>query len=186
MFERYCTETGSRGSMSEVWIDKDAKLVKKFYKIDGVTIRNRAPLHNTIEEITQLFNTEIYWSTKLKSKYVLETYEYGTLDAQNGYYILQEWGGPDLLAYNNVDLPIHFPEILDQLEEMFIFFQEHNVYKLNNAKCNLTGTNGILRCFDFKYAVHRELKYKMAEYRTIHEWLGNIDPSIIPRLAQYI
>ena len=29
MFERYHSVHGSRGSLAEVWIDKDAKLVKK-------------------------------------------------------------------------------------------------------------------------------------------------------------
>ena len=55
MFERYHSAGGSRGSLAEVWIDKDEKLVKKYYKINGNTIQNRPPVHNNIEEINRLY-----------------------------------------------------------------------------------------------------------------------------------
>lgn len=192
MFEIYHNENGSRGSMSEVWIDKNSNLVKKYYKLNGKTVKNRAPLHNTLAEITNLYQNEIFWVNKLKSKYLLETYEHGPLPDGDGYYILQEWGGPDLLQYRNEDLPTIFPNINDQLEEMFAFFKDNNVYKLNNAKCNLTGSNGKLRCFDFKYAAARNpttrktFGHIQQELRSISDWIGVIDPALIPRLQKYV
>lgn len=190
MFERYISPTGindgSRGSLSEVWIDKEANLVKKLYKPNGVTIRNRLPFHRNMVEITKLYDNELYWTTKLKSKYLVETYEYGALTDEEGFYILQEWPGPDLLHYANEDLPLIFPNLVDQLEEMFSLFKEHNMYKLNCAKCNLTGSNGNLKCFDFKYSVVREARYTPVELRSITHWLSKIDKSLIPRLSKYV
>lgn len=188
MFERYISTNGnsSRGSLSEVWIDKEAKLIKKLYKPNGVTIKNRPPFHRTMREITDLYNNEVYWSTKLKSKYLVETYEHGPLLEEEGFYILQEWSGTDLLQYDNKDLSLIFPNLVDQLEEMFALFKEHNMYKLNCAKCNLTGSNGNLKCFDFKYAVVREAKYMPIELRSITQWLSKIDDSVVSRLSKYV
>jgi len=186
MFERYHSVGGSRGSLAEVWIDKDEKLVKKYYKINGNTIQNRPPVHNTIQEINSLYKNEIYWSTKLKSDLLVKTYEHGELDDQFGYYILQEWPGPDLLHYQLEDLNTVFPNITEQIQNMFKFFKQHNMYKLNNAMCNLTGKNGQLMCFDFKYAVTRTVKNIELERHSIKEWISKIDPSLISKLDEYI
>ena len=186
MFEKYLNSNSSRGSLAEVWIDAEKKLVKKYFKVNAVTIKNRPAYHRTIEEITNLYNNEIKWSTQLKSKHVVETLEYGSLTDGEGFYILQEYPGPDLLQYNNNDLPKIFPNIVDQLEEMYILFKEHNVYKLNNAKCNLTGSNGILKCFDFKYAVERDPKYIPIEIRSLNKWINNIDNSLVGRLTKFL
>ena len=186
MFEKYSNTKSSRGSLAEVWIDTEKKLVKKYFKLNAVTIKNRPAYHRTIEDITNLYNTEIKWSTLLKSKHVVETLEYGPLKHEEGFYILQEWAGPDLLQYNNSDLPKIFPNIKDQLEEMYILFKEHNIYKLNNAKCNLTGNNGVLKCFDFKYTVERESKYIPIEIRSLTQWISKIDNSLVDRLSKYI
>jgi hypothetical protein len=186
MFEKYSNTRSSRGSLAEVWIDTEKKLVKKYYKVNALTIKNRPAYHRTIEDITNLYNNEIKWSTQLKSKHVVEILEYGELTDSEGFYILQEYSGPDLLQYDNNDLPKIFPNIQDQLEEMYILFKEHNVYKLNNAKCNLTGSNGVLKCFDFKYAVVRESKYIPIEIRSLTKWISNIDKSLVDRLSKYI
>lgn len=185
MYEKYSNTISSRGSLAEVWIDTEKKLVKKYYKVNAVTIKNRPAYHRTIEEITSLYNNEIKWATQLKSKHVVETYEYGEL-TDECFYIIQEYTGPDLLQYNNNELPNLFPNIQDQLEEMYKLFKEHNMYKLNNAKCNLTGSNGVLKCFDFKYAVKREPKYIPIEMRSLTQWIVNIDKSLVERLSKYI
>ena len=54
MYNLYQTQLGSRGSLAEVWINKEQKIVKKYYKIDGITIKGGKPYHNTIEEINKL------------------------------------------------------------------------------------------------------------------------------------
>jgi hypothetical protein len=186
MFEIYHNTIGSRGTVAEVWIDKDKKLVKKFYKLNGLTVQKTFPFHNTIEKIHEFYENEMYWANKLKSKFVLETYEHGKLESEDGYYILQEWGGPDLLQYTTDELPIYFPKISQQVEEMFEFFQYNNVYKLNNAKCNLTGTNGKLRCFDLKYAVNRSAEARPKEIYSIDNWIVNIDKNLTTSLLKYV
>ena len=184
MFEKYVPDLGSRGSLAEIWIDTEAKLVKKLLKPNAISIKNRPAFHRKIEDITNLYNNEIFWTTKLKSKYLVETYEHGELKDEEGYYILQEYAGPDLL-YNELKNSTEL--IVDQLDEMFSFFKEKEVYKINNAKCNLTMTrDGQLKCFDFKYAVPRNSKKTMLELLSVKRWLSNIDESVMPRLSKHI
>ena len=184
MFEKYVPEIGSRGSLGEIWIDTEAKLVKKLFKPNAISIKNRPAFHRKIEDITNLYNNEIFWTTKLKSQYLVETYEHGELKDEEGYYILQEYAGPDLL-YNELKNSTEL--IVDQLDEMFSFFKEKEVYKINNAKCNLTMTrDGQLKCFDFKYAVPRNSKKTMLELLSVKRWLSNIDESVMPRLSKHI
>ena len=186
MFEKYTPSIGSRGSLGEIWIDREAKLVKKLFKPTAISIKNRPVFHRRIEDITEMFNNEIYWTNKLKSKYLVETYEHGELKDEEGYYLLQEYAGPDLLFYDFHLIKI-FPNIVEQLDDMFSFFKQHEVYKLNNAKCNLTMTaDGQLKCFDFKYAVPREPKKTMLEMLSVKRWLSNIDESVVPRLSNHI
>lgn len=183
MFEKYVPTTGSRGSLGEIWIDKEAKVVKKIFKPNAISIKNRPAFHRKIEDITKLYNNEIYWTTKLKSSFLVETYEYGPLANEEGFYLLQEYVGPDLL---NNELK-NSPNLVDQLDEMFKFFKDNEVYKINNAKCNLTITSdGKLKCFDFKYAVPRDAKKTMLEMLSVKRWLANIDESVIPRLSKHI
>ena len=188
MFELYQTQFGSRGSMSEVWIDKEKKLVKKFYKPDGKTIKGGLPYHTSMEDITKLFNTEVYWTTKLKSKFILNTHEYGSIKNGEGYYILQEYLGPDLLHfYDPVNrLSTHIPDAALQIEEMFAFFQEHNIYKMNNAMCNLINDNGKIKAFDFKYTEKRSTELQPFELRSIDCWLSKIDPCLTTSLRKYV
>ena len=188
MFEKYIpTSTfSSRGSLGEIWIDREAKLVKKIFKPKAVSIKNRPTFHRKLEDITSLFNNEIFWTTKLKSKFLVETYEHGPLTDEEGFYLIQEYTGPDLLHYecNILDL---FPNLIDQLDEMFNFFKENEVYKINNAKCNLTISNtGQLKCFDFKYAVPRSIKKTSMEMLSVTRWLSNIDETVVPRLSKHI
>lgn len=184
MFEKYIPTLGSRGSLGEIWIDREAKLVKKLFKPNAISIKNRPAFHRRIEDITKLYNNEIYWTTKLKSKYLVETYEHGELADQEGFYLLQEYVGPDLL---HNELRNDRKLIADQLDDMFQFFKENEVYKLNNAHCNLTmTTDGQLKCFDFKYAVPREPKKTMLEILSVKRWLADIDESVVPRLSKHI
>lgn len=188
MFELYQTDNGSRGSLAEVWIDRDARLVKKKYKPDGITIRGGQPLHQPMDQISSLFKNEIYWSERLTGKHVLKIYEHGELKNEPGFYILQEYVGPDLLHYYNskygLDPSIKNP--VDQLLEMFAFFKENDVYKLNNAMCNLTNDNGVIRAFDFKYAIRRSPTVRAMEIYSIETWLSKIDEKLPALLSEYV
>jgi|TARA_B110000305_G_C19371732_1_gene604816 hypothetical protein len=176
MYEQYFTSTGSIGSAAEVWIDKEKKLCKKFFKPDSITITNKLPIFTEYAKVKELFDNEIYWSTKLKSKFVLETYEYGELEDNKGFYLIQEYAGPDLLSYKNIQET--FPDVKEQLIEMFHLFKEHNVYKKNNARCNLTGNNNQIKAFDFKWAVPRSPEHKKFEVNSINTWLSKIDHTL--------
>jgi hypothetical protein len=176
MYEQYFTMTGSIGSAAEVWIDKEKNLVKKFYKPDSITIRNKEPIFTEYNKVKELFENEIYWSTKLKSDLILETYEYGELPNNTGFYLVQEYLGPDLLGYKNIQET--FPNVRDQIIEMFHLFKEHNVYKKNNARCNLTGNNNKIKAFDFKWAVPRSIEHKKFEVNSINTWISKIDNTL--------
>jgi len=186
MFELLTIST-SDGSLAEVWVDKDAGICKKYYKPNSITVSGDMTLYKSMDLISKFFYNEIYWTTKLKSEYILETYEYGELKDCPGFYILQEYKGPDLLTYHiNNTLLIEFPDIVEQLEEMFKFFQKHDVYKKNNALSNLTGSYGKIKAFDFKYAEKRTDKNKHQEINSINKWISKVDVDIKDRLLPYI
>ena len=186
MFELHQT-TNSEGSLAEVWIDKKSKLCKKYYKPNGITVSGKSNEYDSMRIVTKLFNNEIYWTTKLKSDLILETYEYGKLDNNEGFYILQEYVGPDLLTYyKNETLHQLFPNIIEQVEEIFKLFQINGIYKTNNALSNMTGVNGKVKAFDFKYAEHRTSRNKNKEINSIQQWISKIDPTMEYRLMKYL
>lgn len=188
MFELYQSDTGSRGSMSEVWIDTDAGLVKKYYKPDGRTITGNIPRHTCLDDIRKLYENEIYWSQKLQSKHVVRMLDHGQLATCNGWYILQEWHGPDLLPNFRLDTRLYhmIPDADIQIEEMFEFWQAHGVYKLNNAMANMTLQNGKIKAFDFKYAQSRSDEHKPLEQFSIAKWISKIEPTLIDRLEKFL
>ena len=60
------------------------------------------------------------------------------------------------------------------------------MYKVNNARANLTGKNGQLMCFDFKYAVIRTAQNIDLERHSIKEWISKIDPELIFKLESLL
>lgn len=178
----------SEGSMAEVWVDEQAGLCKKYFKPDSITVSGRPPIFKDLPTIKKLFDNEIFWTTKLKSKYLLETYEYGNLKDVDGYYLIQEWVGPNLLhSYSQTDkLSAYLPDAVDQLINIFEFFQAHDVYKKNNAMSNMTMVDGKIKLFDFKYASYRDPKIRNIEMYSVITWLSKIDKSLISILPKYI
>lgn len=175
------------GSAAEVWIDKDAKLCKKYYRPDSIIANGNRTQYRSMEKLSRFFNNEVQWSTKLQSPHVLQLYEYGELPEAAGYYILQEYIGPDLLTvYLTGQLHTLYPDIIEQVEHMFSILQEHNIYKLNNTLSNMVGENGKIKMFDFKYTQLRTQENQSKERYSITEWLTKIDPSITDRLLKYI
>lgn len=187
MLELYQTMTGSRGSLAEVWIDRTARYVKKLYKPNGITIKGKPPLHPGMDEITRLYENELYWSEVLRGDMVLGIYEHGTLPDSPGYYIIQEYVGPDLLHhFNGKCLDSSIWEPAKQIIDMFTFFRQKDVYKLNNAMCNLVSDGGRIRAFDFKYAVRRSPETRPYEMESITKWISKIDSSLVDSLSELI
>jgi serine/threonine protein kinase len=182
MFKLFQKDNGSRGTAAEVWIDKDAGLCKKFYKPDSITITGNKPIEPSMDRITSLFNTEIYWSTKLKSDMVIELYDYGELKNELGFYLIQEWVNPDLLTWYDKHDDIRFnrtvPDVSAQIVEIFKFFKENNIYKINNAMSNMTHKNGKIKIFDFKYTIERSEDKRDLEIYSINTWVSKIDPNL--------
>lgn len=188
MYELQQNMHGSRGSMAEVYIDIDAGLCKKIYKPDGVTITGGKPLHTEPSRVRELFENEIRWSTALRSDQTIEILEHGELPDGGGYYLIQEYLGPDLLKlYNSGEfVPFNIPDLHDQMIEMFQRFKRFNIYKWNNAMSNLTIANGRIKAFDFKYAVERLPEHRDYELYTLRTWISKIDPRLPGILEPYI
>lgn len=184
MFELYRNNNGPEGSLAEVWIDKDARLIKKLYRPNGITITGNTTVYQDLDVIRKMYENEVTWSRKLKSELVLEIYEYGELD--NGFYIIQEYVGPDLLHYYDGNRLNGIDNAVEQIINMFRFFKDNNVYKLNNAMSNLTNDKGKIRAFDFKYAVERTPDYRYLEAQSIDKWISKIDPSLKDTLREFI
>ena len=187
MFELYQNLNSSRGSLAEVWIDAKAKLAKKLYKLDGVTIRGTPPMHRDWAEIERLWTNEVRWSQLLRSPAVLETYEHGTLP-EGGWYIIQEYVGPSLLEHYRPDTRLShmIPDAADQIVSMFELWRSHDMHKINNAMCNLVWDGTRIRAFDFKYARPRTAQSRAKELRSITEWIAKIDPSLVARVEPLI
>lgn len=188
MYQLYLNSESSRGSLAEVWIDKEDKLVKKYYKPNAITIKNKPPMITDLDEIKKMYDRERKWLTVLKSKYVVELYEAGSLKNEPGWYMIQEYYGPTLLDYySNGTLHTHFPNIKEQITDLFKFFQKHNVYKFNNAMANLTGNDaGEIKAIDFKYMEERSLDKRENECYSVDTWLSKINPELKTILREYI
>jgi hypothetical protein len=187
MYELYQSTKGSRGSLAEVWIDKDANLVKKYYKLDGCTISGKPPVHSDIGDIKKLYENEVYWSTALQSKHVVRMLEHGQI-SDDIWFILQDYHGTDLLPYYRLDTRLYhmIPDVDKQIEEMFEFWQAMNVYKINNAMANMTLADGKIKAFDFKYARHRSDEHRQFEQTSIINWISKIEPSLVSRLERLL
>ena len=85
MYQLYLNNESSRGSLAEVWIDKEAKLVKKLYKPTGITIKNKPPLFQDIKEIEAMYTNECKWLYRLQSDKVVRLYEHGELKDEEGF-----------------------------------------------------------------------------------------------------
>jgi hypothetical protein len=78
------------------------------------------------------------------------------------------------------------PDIEDQIVEIYKYFQQQNIYKLNGALSNMTKREKKVIMFDFKYTKPRSLEIKpQAEYE-IDEWLSKISLNIVPKLKEMI
>jgi hypothetical protein len=186
-FTLWQTDRSSRGSLAEVWIDVENNLCQKLYKTDGTSITGKQSYHTDKNEIEKLWNNEIHWSSRLKGEWLLETFEFGALPDDAGFYIIQPYS-PDLIHLYEGGLTIkqHIPDVVDQIIEMFKFFQLHDMYKFNHAMSNLTAVSGKIKAFDFKYASARIPAHRPQEIHCIDAWLSKIDPTLKEKLRPYV
>jgi len=167
------------GTLAEVYIDNDKTLIRKEYKVGGITVSGK-PTEFTEEQINNAFNNEAHWLKTLEGKWVPE------LISAEDNIIVQKYYGSDLLdQYMDGSLHRNIPNITEQIIEMYTFFKENNVFKRNGSLSNLTVHNNQLIAFDFKWAKERPEGIDL-EMRSYNEWLCKIDKSLPTILQEMI
>ena len=129
------------------------------------------------EDNFALLKNEVFWLNCLKSKWVPELLEVGN------NYVITSFYGPDLTKVHYLSRP---KDLASQTLEMYKFFKDKNVFKLNGALRNMTLNNGQLVAFDFKWARFRTNKYKNYEIFSYEKWLSKIDIELIVKLKLLI
>tara|TARA_B100000965_G_scaffold104239_2_gene85823 strand:- start:361 stop:795 length:435 start_codon:yes stop_codon:yes gene_type:complete len=123
------------------------------------------------EDNFAFLKNEVFWLNYLKSKWVPELIEVGN------NYVITRYYGPDLIK--NKTRP---KDLADQTLEMYKFFKEKNVFKLNGALSNMTMNGNQLVAFDWKWAKFRTDKYIDYEIISYEKWLSKIDSELVEKL----
>ena len=118
---------------------------------------------------------EVFWLNYLKSKWGPELEEVGD------NYVITRYYGLDLNTLRNNKFKLA-DDLADQTLEMYKFFKEKNVFKLNGALSNLTMNGNQLVAFDWKWARFRTDKYKDYEIFSYEKWLSKIDSELVEKL----
>ena len=129
------------------------------------------------EDNFALLKNEVFWLNCLKSKWVPELLEVGN------NYVITSYYGPDLTKVHPLRRP---KDLASQILEMYKFFKDKNVFKLNGALRNMTLNKGQLVAFDFKWARFRTNKYKNYEIFSYEKWLSKIDIELVEKLKLLI
>ena len=129
------------------------------------------------EDNFALLKNEVFWLNCLKSKRVPELLEVGN------NYVITSFYGPDLTKVHYLSRP---KDLASQTLEMYKFFKDKNVFKLNGALRNMTLNKGQLVAFDFKWARFRTNKYKNYEIFSYEKWLSKIDIELVEKLKLLI
>ena len=128
------------------------------------------------DNITFLKN-EVFWLNYLKSKWVPELLEVGK------NYVITSYYGPDLNKLHPMKRP---KDLANQTLEMYRFFKDKNVFKLNGALSNMTLNKGQLVAFDWKWARFRSNKFNDYEIFSYEKWLSKIDNELVEKLKLLI
>ena len=121
------------------------------------------------EDNQSFLKNEVFWLNYLKGKWVPELLEVGD------NYVVTRYYGRDLIEQK------YLPD-RQQVIDMFRFFKEKNVFKLNNALSNMTMNGNQLVAFDWKWARFRTDKYKDFEVMSYDKWISKIDGDLVEEL----
>ena len=121
------------------------------------------------EDNQSFLKNEVFWLNYLKGKWVPELLEVGN------NYVVTRYYGRDLIEQK------YTPD-RQQVIDMFKFFKEKNVFKLNNALSNMTLNGNQLVAFDWKWARFRTDKYKDFEVISYEKWISKIDSDLVEEL----
>ena len=149
-------------------------MIEKLLKADGKRYIKKTFDYKGEDNFTFLKN-EVFWLNYLKSKWVPELEEVGD------NYVITRYYGLDLNTLRNNKFKLA-DDLADQTLEMYKFFKEKNVFKLNGALSNLTMNGNQLVAFDWKWARFRTDKYKDYEIFSYEKWLSKIDSELVEKL----
>ena len=138
--------------------------VKKIFNYEG-------------EDNFAFLKSEVFWLNYLKSKWVPELLEVGK------NYVITSYYGLDLSKVHLLQRP---KDLVSQTLEMYKFFKDKNVFKLNGALRNMTLNKGQLVAFDVKHARFRTNKYKDYEIYSYEKWISKIDIELVEKLKLLI
>ena len=149
-------------------------MIEKLLKADGKRYIKKTFDYKGEDNFAFLKN-EVFWLNYLKSKWVPELEEVGD------NYVITIYYGLDLNTLRNNKFKL-VDDLADQTLEMYKFFKEKNVFKLNGALSNLTMNGNQLVAFDWKWARFRTDKYKDYEIFSYEKWLSKIDSELVEKL----
>jgi len=149
-------------------------MIEKLIKTDGKRYIKKTFDYKGEDNFTFLKN-EVFWLNYLKSKWVPELEEVGD------NYVITRYYGLDLNTLRNNKFKLA-DDLADQTLEMYKFFKEKNVFKLNGALSNLTMNGNQLVAFDWKWARFRTDKYIDYEVISYEKWLSKIDSELVEKL----
>ena len=149
-------------------------MIEKLLKADGKRYIKKTFDYKGEDNFTFLKN-EVFWLNYLKSKWVPE------LEGVGDNYVITRYYGLDLNTLRNNKFKLA-DDLADQTLEMYKFFKEKNVFKLNGALSNLTMNGNQLVAFDWKWARFRTDKYKDYEVISYEKWLSKIDSELVEKL----
>ncbi len=173
---KYKTSHEGVGTFVSVWLDEDNGLVKRTF--DGDHCGEGVSKRTSKADI--LFKNEIYWLTHpelSESKFLPELID---IDEESRT-IIQRYYGPNLLDYYPDKFPIS--NLSEQILEMYKFFHEVGVNKLNGALSNMSLNGDQVIAFDFKWA-RPAPKANAKEVKAFRKWLTKLDPDLVEELVK--
>ena len=175
---KYKTSHEGVGTFVSVWLDEDNGLVKRTF--DGGHCGEGVSKRTSKADI--LFKNEIYWLTHPElsgSKFLPELID---ID-EEAKTIVQKYYGPNLLDYLHDPKGFPVPNLSEQILEMYTFFTEVGVNKLNGALSNMSFNGDQVIAFDFKWA-RPTPKANAKEIKAFHTWFTKIDPDLVEKLVK--
>ena len=166
------------GKLSAVYLNNDKTLIKRHFRINGITVSGKLSTL-TKEDADQKWLNETYYLTKFQLMSWVP--ELVSIDYKNKT-IIQKYYGPDLLIRGFDDIP----DIEQQVVDIYKYFKQINVYKLNGSLSNMTKHNGKVMMFDFKYMCPRSFENIPYANQEIDMWLSKISPTIVSKLKDMI
>lgn len=168
------------GTIVDVSVNEQDMLIKRTFKAGSITAGGK--VHNfNIQEVKEFYNNELYWLTKLDSKWLPKLIDFDDTTQT----IVQQYYGPCLLDYLHTDLYERIPDIKEQIIEMYNFFKQHNVFKRNGSLSNLSCRGSQVVAFDFKWAKQRPDGIEM-ELHSYDNWLNKIDKDLPAKLKELL